>query len=252
MSTQPEIRIEKSLADIAAAAARLFAALTRQASPTRPFNVALSGGSTPRLLYDLLTSDPFRHEIPWHSIHFFFGDERWVPHTDPASNFKLANDYLFQPLNINHALIYPVPTSGDPQDAATHYEVTLRGAFNLQEGEVPIFDLVFLGMGDEGHTASLFPHTAVLHENVRLVASTYVPKLSADRITLTPLTLTHAANTLFMVGGGAKAEALQQVLEGEYNPDEYPAQLLRNSTGNVTWLIDQDAAAQLQGNYSRL
>lgn len=251
MSTEPEIRIEKSPADIATAAARLFAALTRQASPARPFNVALSGGSTPRLLYDLLTSEPFRHEIPWHSIRFFFGDERWVPHTDPASNFKLANDYLFQPLNINRALIYPMPTSGDPQDAATHYEVTLRGAFNLQEGDVPIFDLVFLGMGDEGHTASLFPHTAVLHENARLVASTYVPKLSADRITLTPLTLTHAAHTLFMVGGGAKAEALHEVLEGEYNPDEYPAQLLRNSTGKVTWLVDTDAAAQLQGNYPR-
>jgi len=143
MSTKLEIRIEASPAHIAAAAARYLAALTRQASPAHLFNVALSGGSTPKLLYDLLTSDPFRDEIPWHSIRFFFGDERWVPHTDPASNFKLANDYLFQPLNINRTLIYPMPTSGDPQDAATHYEATLRGAFNLQEGDVPTFDLVF-------------------------------------------------------------------------------------------------------------
>jgi 6-phosphogluconolactonase len=251
MSTQPNIQIENSPADIAGVAARIFSTLTQQARPTRPFTVALSGGSTPKLLYELLASDAFRYQIPWHLIHFFFGDERWVPHTDPASNFKLANDYLFQPLNINRTRIYPMPTSGDPQDAATHYEVTLRGAFNLQEGDVPAFDLIFLGMGDEGHTASLFPHTTVLHENVHLVASTYVPKLSADRITLTPLTLTHAAHTLFMVGGAAKAEALQQVLEGEYNPDEYPAQLLRNSTGKVTWLVDTDAAAQLQGNYPR-
>lgn len=249
MSTQPEVHIEKSPADIAGAAARLFAALTQHARSTRPFTVALSGGSTPKLLYDLLTSDPFRDRIPWHLIHFFFGDERWVPHTDPASNFKLANDYLFRPLNINRALIYPMPTSGEPEDAAARYEATLRGAFNLQEGEAPTFDLIFLGMGDEGHTASLFPHTTVLRDNSHLVASTYVPKLSANRITLTPLTLIHAAHTLFMVGGGAKAEALHEVLEGEYNPDEYPAQLLRNSTGKVTWLVDIDAAAQLQGNY---
>jgi 6-phosphogluconolactonase len=251
MSTQPEIHIEKSPAEIAGAAARIFASLTQQARPTRPFTVALSGGSTPKLLYELLTSDAFRYQIPWHLIHFFFGDERWVPHTDPASNFKLANDYLFQPLNLNRTHIYPMPTSGEPEDAATHYEATLRSAFNLQEGAVPAFDLIFLGMGDEGHTASLFPHTAVLHENVRLVASTYVPKLSANRITLTPLTLTHAAHTLFMVGGAAKAEALREVLEGEYNPDEYPAQLLRDSTGKVTWLVDTAAAAQLQGSYSQ-
>jgi 6-phosphogluconolactonase len=145
--------------------------------------VALSGGSTPKLLYELLASDAFRYQIPWHLIHFFFGDERWVPHTDPASNFKLANDYLFQPLNINRTRIYPMPTSGDPQDAATHYEVTLRGAFNLQEGEVPAFDLIFLGMGDEGHTASLFPHTAVLHENVRLVP---LPMFPSSPLTASP------------------------------------------------------------------
>jgi 6-phosphogluconolactonase len=249
MNIQPQVYVQKSPAEIAHAAAKAFVALTQQARPTPPFTVALSGGSTPKLLYDLLTSDAFRDQIPWDAIHFFFGDERWVPHTDPASNFKLANDYLFQPLNINRTRIYPMPTSGEPQDAATHYETTLRGAFDLQDGDVPIFDLVFLGMGDEGHTASLFPHTAVLHENVRLVSSTYISKLSANRITLTPLTLNHAANTIFMVGGAAKAEALREVLEGEYNPDEYPAQLLRNSTGKVTWLIDTAAAAQLQGSY---
>jgi 6-phosphogluconolactonase len=249
MSTQPQVYIEKSPADIAAASARFFADLTRHASPAHPFTVALSGGSTPRLLYDLLSSPPYRDRIPWSSIHFCFGDERWVPHTDPASNFKLANDYLFQPLDLSHTLIYPMPTSGEPEEAAARYEATLRGAFNLQDAQVPTFDLIFLGMGDEGHTASLFPHTAVLHDDTHLVASTYVPKLSANRITLTPLTLCHAAHTLLMVGGSAKAGALHEVLEGDYNPDEYPAQLLRNSTGKVTWLVDTAAASQLQASY---
>ena len=104
-------------------------------------------------------------------------------------------------------------------------------------------------MGDEGHTASLFPHTPVLHENDRLVAATYVEKLQANRVTLTPITLNAAREVIFMIGGEGKAEALKQVLEGDYNPDEYPAQLLRNSTGKVTWLVDTDAAARLQGNY---
>ncbi len=244
------VQIIDSPADIARAAAERFVLLANSSTAGgNEFSVALSGGSTPKLLYDLLTSTEFRDDVPWQHLRFFFGDERWVPHTDPQSNFKLANDYLFKPLNISHTNVYPVPTSGDPDSAASHYETTLRSALDLNKGEVPRFDLIFLGMGDEGHTASLFPHTNVLHENDRLVSATFVPKLDANRITLTPLTLNAAHQTILMVGGAGKAEALHQVLEGEYNPDEYPAQLLRNSLGQVTWLVDKAAASSLEGDY---
>jgi 6-phosphogluconolactonase len=250
MNTEPHVYIKQSPAGIAYTAAETFVRLARQAaSDGRAFYVALSGGSTPKLLYDLLASETFREEVPWTIVRFFFGDERWVPHTDPQSNYKLANDHLFKPLNISHSNVYPIPTSGDPESAAARYEHSMRATFELAEGEAPQFDLVFLGMGDEGHTASLFPHTAVLHENERLVAATYVPKLDAQRITLTPVTLTAAAHTIFMVGGASKAQALKQVLEGEHNPDEYPAQLLRNSLGQVTWLVDKEAASLLEGKY---
>jgi 6-phosphogluconolactonase len=250
MNNDPHVYIKQSTQGIARTAAEALVRLARQAAADRHMlDVALSGGSTPKLLYDLLASEQFRGEVPWHNVRFYFGDERWVPHTDPESNYKLANDYLFRPLDISHANVYPMPTSPDPDSAASHYETTIRSAFGLKEGEVPRFDLIFLGMGDEGHTASLFPYTSVLHENDRLVASTYVPKLDASRITLTPVTLNNAAHTIFMVGGAGKAEALKQVLEGEYNPDEYPAQLLRNSLGEVTWLVDKDAASLLEGKY---
>ncbi|MGA7730319.1 MAG: 6-phosphogluconolactonase [Chloroflexia bacterium] len=250
MNYEAHVYIKQSPAGIAYTATETFVRLTRQAtSDGRAFYVALSGGSTPRLLYELLASEIFRDEVPWPVVRFFFGDERWVPHTDPQSNYKLAYDHLFKPLNISHSNVYPIPTSGDLESAAARYEHTMRAAFDIDEGEVPQFDLIFLGMGDEGHTASLFPHTDVLHENERLVAATFVPKLDAHRITLTPVTLNAAAHAIFMVGGAGKAEALKQVLEGEYNPDEYPAQLLGNSLGQVTWLVDKEAAAMLEGKY---
>jgi 6-phosphogluconolactonase len=245
-----KVYITESPNEIARAAAEAFVQQTQQAADEdRDFYVALSGGSTPKLLYDLLVSDEFRDLVPWSRVRFFFGDERWVPHTDPQSNYKLANDNLFKPLSIHHQHVYPMPTSGDPDSAASHYETTVRSAFGVKADEVPQFDLVFLGMGDEGHTASLFPHTAVLHDNEHLVAATYVPKLDANRITFTPIMLNSASHVLLMIGGAGKAEALKQVLEGEDDPGEYPAQLLRNSQGEVMWLVDKSAASDLEGDY---
>lgn len=246
-----KVYILPTSAEIARAAAEAFVRQTQQAADEdRDFYVALSGGSTPRLLYDLLVTDEFRDLVPWSRVRFFFGDERWVPHTDSQSNYKLANDYLFKPLGIHHQDVYPMPTSGEPDTAAAHYETTLRSAFGVTEDEIPQFDLIFLGMGDEGHTASLFPHTAVLHNDDHIVASTYVPKLDANRITLTPITINSASNVLLMIGGAGKSAALKEVLEGEDNPDEYPAQFLRNATGNVLWLVDEAAASDLEADYS--
>lgn len=242
------VRIEDDAKGVAARSADLFIRLAGEAAARgRPFRVALSGGSTPKLLYQLLASEEYRERVAWERVEFFFGDERWVPHTDKDSNFKLASDYLLQPLGIDGSSVFPMPTGDfEPEEAAEEYEADIRRAFALASREMPRFDLIFLGMGDDGHTASLFPHTSALREYGRLVAANYVEKLNTWRITLTAPVLTAADHVLFMVAGESKAPALKQVLEGEYDPEEYPSQLLREASGHVTWLLDKAAAAQLE------
>lgn len=242
------VKIEDDANGVAGYAAEIFSGMVAEAAEQgHPFRVALSGGSTPKLLYQLLTSDEYRGRVAWNGMDFFFGDERWVPHTHKDSNFKLANDYLFQPLGIDSNRVFPMPTEGiEPQEAAEQYEADIRRTFALASREMPHFNLILLGMGDDGHTASLFPHTAALQEYGKLVASNHVEKLNTWRITLTAPVLNAAEHVLFMVAGESKAPALKQVLEGEYNPEEYPSQLLREASGHVTWLVDRAAAAQLE------
>ena len=242
------VRIEDDANRVAARSAEIFARLVEEsAAEEHPFRVALSGGSTPKLLYQLLASEEYRDRVAWDRVEFFFGDERWVPQTDKDSNFKLANDYLFQPLGIEASRVFPMPTEGvEPPGAAEQYESVIRRTFSLASREMPRFDLIFLGMGDDGHTASLFPHTAALREYSKQVAANYVEKLNTWRITLTAPVLNAAGHVLFMVAGESKAPALKQVLEGEYNPEEYPSQFLREASGHVTWLVDRAAAAQLE------
>ena len=247
-TSKQTIQIDESPAAVAADTAEMFVELARQAHDARaPFRVALSGGSTPRLLYGLLASDTFRNEVDWGHIQFFLGDERWVPHTSKDSNYKLADDELFSKVPVNRDNLFPAPTEGlSPEEAAEQYEQTLRTAFKVTGSELPSFDLIFLGMGDDGHTASLFPHTAALKEEHKLVAANYVEKLATHRITLTAPVLCAAKQVLFVVVGEDKAPALKEVLEGPYNPDEYPSQLLRNAQGQVTWLVDNAAASLLE------
>ena len=242
-----EVEVLESLPAVAADACELFVRMSREAEArSEPFMVALAGGSSPRLLYGLLASDTFRDSVDWGNARFFFGDERWVPHAHRESNYKLAHDELFRKLNIDPENIYPMPTEGlSPDEAAQQYEETLRREFSLNKGEIPQFSLILLGMGDDGHTASLFPHTDVLYEREKLVAAPYVEKLASHRLTLTPPVLQSAREVLFLVAGASKAAALREVLEGEENIEEYPSQLLRNAKGKVTWLVDVGAAGQL-------
>lgn len=251
--TNVQVYIDESPVAVAADAAEMFSRLAQQAIEAHGiFRVALSGGSTPKLLYGLLASDTLRGEVAWEAVQFFFGDERWVPHTHRDSNYKLAKDELFSKVDVDPRNIFPMPTENlTPDEAAAQYETLLKETFKPQAGEVPRFDLIFLGMGDDGHTASLFPHTAVIHEQHKLVAAHYVEKLGTPRITLTPPVLNSAAQVLFLVTGDSKASALREVLEGEYNPDEYPSQLLRNAQGQVTWHLDKAAAGMLQKQYVR-
>lgn len=243
-----EVHVLESLPAIAADASELFVRLARESAANgEPFRVALAGGSTPRLLYGLLASDTFRDSVEWDNVRFFFGDERWVAHTHRESNYKMVKDELFRRIDVDPANICAIPTEGvSPEEAAQQYEATIREAFAIGEGEVPEFSLVLLGIGDDGHTASLFPHTPAVRENERLVAAPFVEKLASHRITLTSPVLQSAREVIVMVAGIGKAPALREVLEGEENVDEYPSQLLRYAKGRVMWLVDRNAASMLE------
>ncbi|MGH2469761.1 MAG: 6-phosphogluconolactonase, partial [Chloroflexota bacterium] len=193
-----------------------------------------SGGSTPKGLFGLLAQPPYRQRVDWPSITFYWGDERCVPPDDPDSNYRMANEALLS--HIPTGTVHRIRGEDDPHQAAEAYERLLPTG--------PL-DLLLLGMGPDGHTASLFPHTAALKERGRRVTENYVDKLATWRVSLTAPELQRAHQVLFLVAGADKAAALKQVLQGPDNTEEYPSQLLREAAGGVTWLIDAAAAAQL-------
>ncbi len=211
------------------------------------FTVALSGGSTPRALQSLLADDPsFRRNVPWPKIHFFFGDERHVPPDNSESNFHMANETLFSKGLVKPEQITRIKGEyANTEKAALEYEQALRAYFKLKDGEYPRFDLVFLGMGDEGHTLSLFPGTSALHASNRIVVRNWVGKFFTERITLTAAAANQANRMIFMVTRADKALALKAVLEGPYEPDQLPAQLIRPVDGKLLWLVDQAAGSKL-------
>ncbi len=241
-----EIEVALNLADLARRAAEYFIRLTDQAITMRGrFTIALSGGSTPRALYTLLASDPYREQIRWPAVHVFWGDERCVPPDHPDSNYRLAQETLLSQVPIPGENIHRMAGEKPPEQAAEEYEALLRAFFHLKPGEPPRFDMVLLGLGADGHTASLFPGTPVLREKGRLVAALFVEKLNAYRLTLTPPVLNYAADVIFLVEGAAKAGVLHDVLQGEYDPDRLPAQLVQPADSTLIWLIDRAAASRL-------
>ena len=209
------------------------------------FTIALSGGTTPRKLYGLLGSEPYRSQIDWTLVHIFWSDERCVPPDSEESNYHLAHEVLLSKISIPAVQVHRMPADMSDRNAASQeYTNEMRRVFGTDG--IPNFDLIQLGMGPEGHTASLFPHQAALHEQQRLVVPVSVPKPPPDRLTFTPPLLNAARNVLFLVTGNDKADALHAVLEDPYNPDEYPAQIVRPPNGEVTWMVDTAAAAKLQ------
>ncbi len=209
------------------------------------FTIALSGGTTPRKLYGLLGSEPFSSQIDWVLTHIFWSDERCVPPDSEESNYHLAHEVLLSKIPIPAIQVHRMPAEmPDRNRASEEYANEMRRVFGTNE--IPDFDLIQLGMGPEGHTASLFPHQASLHEQQRLVMPVSVPKPPPDRLTFTPPLLNSARNILFLVTGSDKSEAVHAVLEGPYNPDEYPAQLVRPKDGEVTWMLDTAATEKLQ------
>ena len=208
------------------------------------FTIALSGGTTPKKLYGLLGDEPYRSQIDWTHVDIFWSDERCVPADSEDSNYRLAQQVLLSKIPLGASQIHRMPADeADREAAAAAYTNEMRRVF-ATDG-IPGFDLIQLGMGPEGHTASLFPHQPSLHEQQRLVMPVIVPKPPPPRLTFTPPILNAAHNVLFLVAGSDKADAVQAVLEGEYNPDEYPAQIVRPVHGEVVWMLDQGAASKL-------
>jgi 6-phosphogluconolactonase len=243
-----EIEICNSPEELSHAAAERFIAASEAAIQAQGrFTVVLSGGSTPRSLYSLLATEPYSSRIDWERVHFFWGDERSVPPIHKDSNFRMVRETLLSKVNPPPANIHRIPSEKTvASEAAKAYAEELKFFFSLRESEWPRFDLVLLGMGPDGHTASLFPDTLVLHEATLLVAAPWVDKLKSYRITLTPPALNHAAQVVFFVAGPDKAPALREVLEGTFRPETYPAQLIRPLDGKVTWIVDREASAQLR------
>ncbi|MES2276903.1 MAG: 6-phosphogluconolactonase [Bacteroidota bacterium] len=206
------------------------------------FSVSLSGGSSPKKLYELLASAEYKSQLDWTKTDLFFGDERNVPQTDKDSNYLMAKTALFDPLGISTENIYAVNTSSGPEGASKEYTVTISNYF---KGEEMVFDLVLLGLGDNSHTASLFPHTPILQDRTASVKEVYLHDQQVFRISMTARLINQARHIAFLVYGAGKAIAVHHVLEDELDIEEYPAQLIRKD-GDVQWFLDTAAAAQLK------
>jgi 6-phosphogluconolactonase len=246
-SLRARVRVYADARELALKAARRFARLADQyVVGCGRFTVALSGGSTPKEMFALLAGEPFRDTVPWSSIYFFWGDERCVPPDHPESNFRMADETLLGRVPAPRENIFRIPAEDpDPDRAAARYSETIRDFFALGPGAFPRLDLVLLGMGADGHTASLFPGTAALGVSDRIAAANYVEKLGAYRITLAAPTINHARNVTFLVAGEDKAATLKAVIEGPRQPEVYPSQLIRPDEGALLWLLDEAAARML-------
>ena len=240
----PQVLTFDNPEEVARAAADRFVEIAGAAMRERGrFSVALSGGSTPKRAYELLASEDYRDKLDWSKVHIFFGDERCVPPDDTESNYRMANEAMLSRVALPARNIHRIQGVGDPVANARLYEDELRTFFN--DALWPRFDLVLLGMGDDGHTASLFPGTAALKEEQAWVAANWVEKFNAYRITLTLPAINHAAHIAFLVTGESKADRLAEVLSGENLPVQLPSQLIKPANGSLEWLIDKAAAARL-------
>jgi 6-phosphogluconolactonase len=242
--TASNIRVLENVKEVARAAANCFVDIAQSSiSALGRFSVVLAGGSTPRRTYELLASEEYRKRITWPKVHIFFGDERCVPPTDATSNYRMADEAMISLLPIPPQNIHRMAGEGDAVANASLYQSDLQTFFD--EARWPRFDLVLLGMGDDGHTASLFPGTRALSEQEAWVLANWVEKLNAYRITLTAPAINHAANVVFLVTGVGKANSLLQVLRGARDPQKLPAQLIHPMDGSLLWLVDEAAAGDL-------
>jgi 6-phosphogluconolactonase len=248
-----KIEIFPDSAAIAKRASELFSDAAKAAIADHGvFNVALSGGSTPKALNNLLAAEPLRSQIAWGNLKIFFGDERHAGPTDPDSNYRMTSETLLSKAPLKPAQVHRIMGEyPEAEKAALEYEQVLGTQFNLSAGQLPRFDLMFLGMGDEGHTLSLFPGTKALHDGGRLVMHNWVGKLYTDRITCTAPVANNSALVVFMIAGAAKAPALKAVLEGPHEPEQLPSQLIAPTHGQLFFLLDTAASAMLSKDLAK-
>ena len=248
MNSSLEIRALTTPQELFAAAAEEVVRTANEAVAQRArFTIALSGGSTPKSLYNLLATNA-RTALPWDRMFFFWGDERHVPPTDPDSNYRMADETLLSKIPVAAGNVFRIKAENpDAAAVAEAYEQTILKFFQLKSGEVPNFDLILLGMGPDGHTASLFPGTSALQEKSHLVVANWVEKMKTHRITLTLPVLNAARCVTFLVSGSDKASVLREVLEEDVPAEQYPSKLVRPAAGKLIWLLDRAAASQLRG-----
>ena len=218
---------------LAVAAAEYFIKSANEAIKIKgKFTVALSGGNTPAAMYKLLATDFYSSQLNWKNVYFFWGDERCVSLNSKDNNSFNAKNILLEKVAVPKKNIFVIPVNESPVNAAIYYEATIKIFFKTDN---PVFDLILLGMGDNGHTASLFPHTSILHEEKLLVKDVYVDEIKMNRISFTAPLINNAKHILFLVAGKEKESMLKKVLEGNYKPDDYPAQLIKNAD----WFISK-------------
>jgi 6-phosphogluconolactonase len=246
VSSSAEIRILTTPQELfAAAAEEVIRAANETVSARGKFTLALSGGSTPKALYNLLATNA-RTALPWDHMYFFWGDERHVPPTNPDSNYRMVDEAMLSKVPVPPANVFRVKAENpDASAAAADYDQALRKFFHLDANGVPQFDLILLGMGPDGHTASLFPGTEGLKEKSRLVIANWVEKMKTHRLSFTLPVLNAAHTVAFLVSGTDKAPALKAVLEGNDAGEQYPAKLVQPKDGKLIWFLDRAAASGL-------
>lgn len=240
-----EVTILADAKEVSRTAAEQFMKLARAAVETKgEFDVALAGGSTPRTTYEILAKTAGK--LPWEKVHVFFGDERCVPPEHSDSNYGMARDALLSRVPIPANNVHRMKGEVDAPAAAEQYEGEMRRHFRLGNGGLPRFDLVMLGMGDDGHTLSLFPNSEALMETSRLVAANWVEKFHQHRLTLTYPVVNNAAQIMFLVAGAGKSKVIGEILGKNSVPDRYPVQNIKPADGSVLWLLDRSAAQNLK------
>jgi 6-phosphogluconolactonase len=247
-----ELQVYSDAQQLSVAAAKWIAGLIAETLKVRDrFTIALSGGSTPKLLHKILAAPPYKDQIDWSKMHIFWGDERAVPFEDDRNNAKMAYDTLLNFVPVPPSQIHVMRTDIGPEESAAEYEKILHQYFDAAPTGTPVtlpnsFDLVLLGMGDDGHTLSLFPGTAIVHEEKAWAKAFFLAAQDMYRITLTKTITNRAAHIAFLTTGTGKAHALKEVLKGAYNPDLYPSQEIKPVNGELHWFVDEAAAAGLK------
>jgi 6-phosphogluconolactonase len=247
-TTQVEYRIYDGADALSRAAAEHFLETAQAAVASRgKARIAISGGSTPKRTFELLANpaERFLKAMPWEQIEIYWVDERCVPPDDKDSNYRMTREALLDKVPLKPEHVFRIEGELEPELAAARYETTIRSQFRLEGAEAPRFDVLALGMGDDGHTASLFPHTAAIDELGRVAVANHVPQKDTWRVTLTWPVIVEARDVFFLIGGKDKAEPLHGVLQGAYDPETLPSQLIQPKSGKLLLLLDRDAASLL-------